>query len=42
MSWSDWKAAALNRVFLEQGMGGTPGRITAETVRHGQRTDRKG
>ena len=36
MSWSDWKAAALNRLFLEQGIGGQPGRITAETVRHGQ------
>jgi hypothetical protein len=37
MSWADWKAAALNRLFLEQGTGGQLGRITAETVRHGER-----
>jgi hypothetical protein len=36
MSWSAWKAAALNRMFLEQGSAGQSGRITAETVRHGQ------
>jgi hypothetical protein len=42
MSWSEWKAAALNRLFLEQGTAGQSGRITAETVRHGQRSDRKG
>ena len=37
MSWSAWKAAALNRMFLEQGAFGQSGRITAETVQHGQR-----
>lgn len=37
MSWSDWKAAALNRLFLEQGLTGQSGRITGDTVRHGQR-----
>ena len=35
MSWSEWKAACLNRLFLEQGAIGQSGRITAETVRHG-------
>ena len=38
MSWSAWKAATLNRMFLEQGAFGQSGRITAaETVQHGQR-----
>lgn len=37
-SWAEWKAAALNRLFQEQGVTGRPGRITAETVRHGERT----
>src|ERR1700722_10877659 len=27
MSWCEWKAAALNRLFLEQGVTGNPGRI---------------
>lgn len=35
--WADWKAAALNRLFREQGVTGKPGRITATTVRHGER-----
>jgi hypothetical protein len=34
-SWAEWKAAMLNRLFLEQGVIGKPGRITAATVRHG-------
>ena len=34
--WAEWKAAALNRIFLEQGVTGKPGRITAATVRHGE------
>lgn len=34
--WAEWKAAALNRLFQEQGVTGTPGRITAATVRHGE------
>ena len=34
--WTEWKAAALNRLFQEQGATGQPGRITAETVRHGE------
>ena len=33
--WAEWKAAALNRLFQEQGATGKPGRITAATVRHG-------
>ncbi len=40
MSWAEWKAAALNRLFLEQGTSGQPGRITAETVLHGERMNR--
>ena len=34
--WADWKAAALNRLFQEQGVTGQPGRITAATIRHGE------
>jgi hypothetical protein len=41
MSWAEWKAVALNRLFLEQGRTGAPGRITAETVRHGERATRR-
>jgi hypothetical protein len=36
LDWCEWKAVALNRLFLEQGAIGQPGRITAETVRHGE------
>lgn len=36
MSWAEWKAAALNRLFLEQGNSRQPGRITAATVLHGE------
>ena len=35
--WAEWKAAALNRLFQEQGTTGKPGRITAATVRHGEK-----
>jgi hypothetical protein len=35
-TWAEWKAAALNRLFREQGTSGQPGRITAATVRHGE------
>jgi hypothetical protein len=35
VSWAEWKAAALNRLFLEQGVTGKPGRFTAATVRGG-------
>jgi len=37
MDWAEWKAAALNRLFQEPGTTGKPGRITAATVRHGER-----
>jgi hypothetical protein len=37
VDWCEWKAAALNRLFLEQGVTKQPGRITAATVRHGER-----
>ena len=38
--WAEWKAAALNRLFQEQGVTRKPGRITAATVRHGERKTR--
>jgi hypothetical protein len=38
MDWAEWKAAALNRIFQEQGVTGQPGGITAATVRHGERS----
>ena len=38
--WAEWKAAGLNRLFQEQGVTGKPGRITAATVRHGERKTR--
>lgn len=34
--WAEWKAAALNRLFQEQGVTGQPGRITAATIQHGE------
>jgi hypothetical protein len=36
VSWEEWKARALNRLFKEQGATGRPGRITASTVAHGE------
>lgn len=44
MSWAEWKAAALNKLFLELGTAGQQGRITDDTIRHGERawmTNRK-
>jgi hypothetical protein len=41
VSWCEWKAAALNRLFHEQGVTGQPGRITASTVRHGEGSFRR-
>jgi hypothetical protein len=35
VSWAEWKAASLNRLFLEQGGTQRPGQITAATVLHG-------
>ncbi len=37
MSWAEWKAGAINQLFLEQGTTGQPGRIAADTIRHGER-----
>jgi hypothetical protein len=37
VDWAEWMAAALNRLFQEQDATGKPGRITAATVRHGER-----
>jgi hypothetical protein len=36
VSWAEWKARALNRLFKEQVATGRPGRITAATVAHGE------
>jgi hypothetical protein len=36
ITWAGWKAAALNRLFKEQGTTGQTGRITAETIRLGE------
>ena len=36
--WAEWKAAALNTLFAEQGVTGEPGRITAATVQHGEKS----
>jgi len=35
VSWAEWKADQLNRLFRDQGSTGQPAKITAETVRHG-------
>jgi hypothetical protein len=37
VSWAEWKAAALNRLFQEQGITGAAGQITASTVLRGER-----
>jgi hypothetical protein len=37
ISWYESKARMLNQLFAEQGVAGQPGRITAATVRHGER-----
>jgi hypothetical protein len=36
MSWAEWKADALNRLFQKYGVLKQRARITAETVRHGE------
>ena len=41
MSWAEWKAEMLNRLFREQGVTGRRGRITAETVLDGERKGRE-
>jgi len=38
--WAEWKAAELNRLFQLQGVMGDLGRITAATVRDGERKER--
>jgi hypothetical protein len=37
ISWEEWKAAALNRLFHKQGAVGSPGHITSKTVSDGER-----
>jgi hypothetical protein len=39
MTWSEWKASSLNRLFQEQGVTGEAGRITPTTVRHGEKRE---
>jgi hypothetical protein len=41
MTWYEWKAAVLNRLFQEQGVTGRPGNITPATVLHGEQMMRK-
>jgi hypothetical protein len=41
MSWAEWKAESLNRLFLEQGAIKRPGRITAAAVLDGERKRRE-
>lgn len=36
LSWENWKARALNELFLVQGVVGESGRISAATIRHGE------
>jgi hypothetical protein len=42
MSLCEWKAAALNELFLKQGVTGQPGRITPDTVRDGEQKQGSG
>ena len=35
ISWEEWEASMLNRLFEQQGVTGKPSRITGATVRHG-------
>lgn len=37
VTWAEWKATMLNKLFLDQGTSGEGGRITAATVQHGAR-----
>ena len=37
MSWAEWKADALNRLFQKYGVLKQRARITAETVRHAEK-----
>jgi hypothetical protein len=41
ISWAEWKARSLNRLSLEQGVSGRPGRITAATVRDGEQKEKE-
>jgi hypothetical protein len=34
--WAEWKASALNRLFLEQGSAGKLGCITPKTIKHAE------
>jgi hypothetical protein len=37
VSWAEWRAAALNRLFQQQGTSRQPGRITPATILDGER-----
>jgi hypothetical protein len=39
--WAEWQAQSLNKLFLEQGVLGQPGKITAAAVRHGEAEEGK-
>ncbi len=39
--WAQWKAAALNQLFQEQGTSRQPGQITAATVSQSMRPGKK-
>jgi hypothetical protein len=39
--WADWKSAAINRLFEEQGLTRRPGKLTGAIVRHGEQASRK-
>jgi len=41
ISWAEWYASEMNRLFQEHGATGQPGRIRAETVRHGETARRE-
>ena len=42
ISWYEWKARELNRLFLDQGVTRGPSGISAETVRHGTMAKHRG
>jgi hypothetical protein len=41
VSWAEWKAASLNRLFRDQGLTGRAGKLTAATMRHGESSSPK-
>lgn len=37
LSWAEWKAQGLNRLFAKHGVMGKPGGITADIIKHGEK-----